>query len=271
MNRRTEMGKTCIIALTVLSCLAKQAIFAQAPAYTDDEVKAQFVKAGMFCHADFIRGGYRLAFEMADGDTNRYARILRELAVENTNETEWAIASLGTYKTPQSLPFLCSYSTNAVYGARALKSIFAIEGVTSNSIAVAQNYFSTTNFFTLDGAGDRSKLCQSLLEKVYSEPELSDYRATVFDMALYYNRFVNVTSPNCVDIGLCEADPSYKYTKRRLAALRSYEANVSEYFNSLSDTSESYQRRVLVFSYQTNYLANAINELVAYPEANLPD
>ena len=48
--------------------------------YTDDEVKAQIVKAGMFCHADFIRGGYRLAFEMADGDTNRYARILRELA-----------------------------------------------------------------------------------------------------------------------------------------------------------------------------------------------
>ncbi|MBQ9367576.1 MAG: hypothetical protein IJT83_07335 [Victivallales bacterium] len=46
---------------------------------------------------------------------------------------------------------------------------------------------------------------------------------------------------------------------------------MSEYFNSLSDTSESYQRRVLVFSYQTNYLANAINELVAYPEANLPD
>ena len=143
--------------------------------------------------------------------------------------------------------------------------------MTSNSIAVAQNYFSITNFFPLDCAGDRSKLCQSLLEKVCSEPALSDYRAIVFDMALYYNRFVNVTSPNCVDVGLCEADPSYKYTKRRLAALRSYEANVSEYFNSLSDTAESYQRRVLVFSYQTNYLANAINELVAYPEANLPD
>ena len=80
------MSKTCIIVLTLFSCLAKQAVFAQAPAHTDDEVKAQFVKAGMFCHADFIRGGYRLAFEMVDGDTNRYARILRELAVENTND-----------------------------------------------------------------------------------------------------------------------------------------------------------------------------------------
>jgi hypothetical protein len=90
-------------------------------------------------------------------------------------------------------------------------------------------------------------------------------------MALYYNRFVNVTSPNCVDVGLCDADPSYKYTKRRLADLHLYEANVSGYFNGLPDTSESYQRRVLVFAYQTNYLANAINELVAYPEADLPD
>ena len=82
---------------------------------------------------------------------------------------------------------------------------------------------------------------------------------------------IALTALSCLAAGLCEADPSYKYTKRRLAALRSYEANLSGYFNSLPDTSESYQRRVLVFSYQTNYLANAINELVAYPEANLPD
>ena len=265
------MRTTCMIALAMYSCLAGRAVTAQVPEYSDDEVKAQFVEAGMFCHAEFIRRGNRRAFEMAGCDTNRYARILRELAVENTNETKRVIANLSKYKTSQSLPFLYSYSTNAVYGARALKSIFAIEGVTSNSIAVAQNYFSITNFFPLDCAGDRSKLCQSLLEKVCSEPALSDYRAIVFDMALYYNRFVNVTSPNCVDVGLCEVDPSYKYTKRRLAALRAYEASVSEYFNSLPDTAESYQRRILVFSYQTNYLANAISELVAYPEANLPD
>jgi len=68
-------------AETNMSGLAR----AQAPAYTDDEVKAQFVKAGMFCHAEFIKRGCQRAFEMAGFDTNRYARILRELAVENTN------------------------------------------------------------------------------------------------------------------------------------------------------------------------------------------
>lgn len=265
------MYRICMTATTVVSCLVWQMIFAQEPEYSDSEVKEKYAFISCLIHGDENGSHIRNALRMADNDTNRFARVLRELAVENTNQTKRAIRDLGFFKTSQSLPFLYSYATNAVYGAEALKSIFAIEGVNSNSIAVAQSYFSITNFFPLDCAGERSKLCQSLLEKVYSEPALSDYRATVFDMAVSYNRFVNVTSPNCVDIGLCEADPSYKYTKRRLAALRSYEANVSEYFNSLPDTSESYQRRVLVFSYQTNYLANAVNELVAYPEANLPD
>ena len=265
------MRRTYVIALAMYSCLAGQTAPAQASGYSDDEVKAQFVEAGMFCHAELIKGARRRAIMMAGYDTNRFARILRELAADNTNETAHAIRNLAVYKTPESLPFLYSYATNAVYGAKALKAVFAIEGVTSNSLSVAQNYFSITNFFPLDSAGDRSKLCQSLIERVYSEPQLSDYRSIVFDMALYYNRFVNVTSPNCVDIGLCEANPSYKYTKRRLAHLRSYEANMCGYFNGLTDTSESYQRRVLVYTYQTNYLANAINELVAYPEADLPD
>ncbi len=73
---------------------------------------------------------------MAGCDTNRYARVLCELAGENTNQTRCAIALLGVYKTPQSLPFLYSYATNAEYGAYAMKAIFDIEGVTSSSISV---------------------------------------------------------------------------------------------------------------------------------------
>ena len=156
------MRRTCMIALAIYSCLAGQTAPAQAPVYTDDEVKAQFVKAGMFCHAEFIRRGYRRAFEMAGCDTNRYARILRELAVENANETEWAIASLGTFKTPESLPFLYSYATNAVYGAKALKAVFAIEGVTSNSISVAQSYLSLTNEAVLVERGGAA-VCAELI------------------------------------------------------------------------------------------------------------
>ena len=70
-----------MIALAMYSCLAGRAVTAQESGYSDAEVKAQFVEAGMFCHAEFIRRGCHRAFEMAGCDTNRYARILRELAL----------------------------------------------------------------------------------------------------------------------------------------------------------------------------------------------
>ena len=259
------------VALTAIALITGQTVVAQAPVYSDDEIKAQFVKARTFCNAEFITGSYRLAFEMAGNDTNRYVRVLSELAAENTNQTRSVINQFFCRRLPASIPFLYSYATNATYGAEALKAILAIEGVTSNSLAAAQCYLSTTNFFTLNCACDRSKFCQAVLKCVFSDSHLADYRATMFNMARDYNRFVNVTSPNCVDIELCLSDPSYKFTKRRIAELRIYTNNVCRYFHSLPTTAESYGRRIHVFEYQTNYLANAINELVAYPEANLPE
>ena len=92
------MRRTCMIALAMHSCFAGQTAPAQVSGYSDDEVKAQFVEAGMFCHAEFIKRGGQRAFEMAGCDTNRYARILRELAVENAKETEWAVAGPGKNK-----------------------------------------------------------------------------------------------------------------------------------------------------------------------------
>ena len=47
-------------------------------------------------------------------------------------------------------------------------------------------------------------------------------------------------------------DPSYRFSKRRLNVMRSAQ---NRCWNAML----------------TNYVTNAINELVAYPEANLPD
>ena len=73
-----------MFALAMYSCLAGRTAPAQMTAYSDDEVKAQFVEAGMFCHAELIKGAHRRAIMMAGYDTNRFARILRELAADNT-------------------------------------------------------------------------------------------------------------------------------------------------------------------------------------------
>ena len=245
------MRRTCMIALAMYSCLAGRAVSAQMPEYSDAEVKAQFVEAGMFCHAEFIRRGYRRAFEMAGCDTNRYARILRELAVENTNETDWAIASLGKYKTRESLPFLYSYATNAVYGAKALKAVFAIEGVTSNSIPVVQGYLSLTNEAVIVERGGAT-VCAELIRRAKQIGVSVDCRTNALSIA---NTFATEVNRNYywLDHLLLLDDDSYRYSKRRLHVLRNADLQRCPY------------------PFQVNYVTNAINELVAYPEANLPD
>ena len=234
-----------------IAAVASFSIFAEDRECSDAEIKAQFVFAGRCRHAEDIKSNYDWAFQMADGDTNRYARILRELAVENTNETEWAIASLGKYKTPQSLPFLYSYSTNAVYGARALKSIFAIEGVTSNSIAVAQGYLSLTNEAVLVDRGGAT-VCADLIRCAKQEGVDANCRTNALAVA---NAFATTSNRNYywLDYLLMQDDASYRYSKRRLQVLRSADILHCPY------------------PYQVNFVTNAINELVAYPEANLPD
>ena len=246
------MRTTCMIALAMYSCLAGRAVTAQVPEYSDDEVKAQFVEAGMFCHAEFIRRGNRRAFEMAGCDTNRYARILRELAVENTNETKRVIANLGNkYKTPDSLPFLYSYATNAVYGAKALKSVFAIEGVNSNSVAATCCYLAVTNAFTQQMDYERSDVCEWLLKEVSTSPSLTYLKPLCLNAAVDYAHNISIMHKS-LDEAICAADPTYRHSKRRLAVMRSAQ---NRCWNPML----------------TNYVTNAINELVAYPEANLPD
>ena len=245
------MRRTCMIALAMYSCLAGRAVSAQMPEYSDAEVKAQFVEAGMFCHAEFIRRGCHRAFEMAGCDTNRYARILRELAVENTNETEWAIASLGQYKTTESLPFLYSYATNAVYGAKALKVVFAIEGVTSNSIPVVQGYLSLTNEAVIVERGGAT-VCAELIRRAKQDGVNVDCRRNALSIA---NTFATEVNRNYywLDHLLLRDDDSYRYSKRRLRVLRNADLQRCPY------------------PFQVNYVTNAINELVAYPEVDLPD
>lgn len=198
------MRRTCMIALAMYSCLAGQTAPAQESGYSDDEVKLQYVEAGMFCHAEFIKRGCQRAFEMAGFDTNRYARILRELAVENTNETEWAIASLGKYKTSQSLPFLYSYATNAVYGAKALKAVFAIEGVNSNSVAATCGYLTVTNAFTRQMDYDRSDVCEWLLKEVSTSPSLAYLKPSCLNAAVDYAQNISIMHKS-LDGAICAA------------------------------------------------------------------
>ena len=74
----------CYIFVAMLAFVVNA--IADAPAHSDAEIKAQFVFAGRCRHMEDMDSNYEYAFQMAANDTNRYVRVLVELAEENTNQ-----------------------------------------------------------------------------------------------------------------------------------------------------------------------------------------
>ena len=256
--------------LIIAAWLMPVCVRAEVGEYTDAEIKEKFAFISCLAHGDENGSHIRWALHMAGNDTNRFARVLRELAVENTNQTSHVIRNLGLYKTPQSLPFLYSYATNATYGADALKSILAIEGVNSDSLTAVNGYLFSTNWFSFGEVGRRSDVCTDVLDKVFKDSSLADFRPTVFCMATNFLQNVELM-PNVLDGALCNAHDDFRFSKRRLSALRSAKQRIALELEDAATNNYEVGRRTYCYTFQTNYLQNAINELVAYPESNLPD
>ena len=191
---------------------------------------------------------YANAWKGCGGDTGQFVHRLYELTP--TNDTRLAdslIRCLGVYGTSAQLPFLYSMATNEQHGATAVKSILRLEGVTSNSVAVTGAYLSMTNV----DFEYRADVCKTLLRATANVSDSQEMRQAGRECALRYARNANRYVWD-VDTVFIETDPTYRNSRRRLEVLRSaYSLGVSQY--------------------QIAYVTNAINELVAYPEADLPD
>ena len=215
----------------------------------DDWIKDMVIVSGQFIHGgEPARRMFENAKSQCEGDTNRFARILCELA--QTNDVRIAdrmIRCLGRHGTTAQLPFLYSMATNELHGATAVKSILRLEGVTSNSVDVTGAYLSMTNV----DFEYRADACKALLRAAAPSCVTTGICQMARNCALRYARSANRYVMD-VDAVFIETDSTYRNSKRRLAVLRSaYGLGVSQY--------------------QIAYVTNAINELVAYPEADLPE
>ena len=215
----------------------------------DDWIKDMVIVSGQFIHGgEPARRMFENAKSQCEGDTNRFARLLCELA--QTNDVRIAdrmIRCLGRHGTTAQLPFLYSMATNEQHGATAVKSILRLEGVTSNSVDVTGMYLSMTNV----DFEYRADACKALLRAAAPSCVTTGICQMARNCALRYARSANRYVMD-VDAVFIETDSTYRNSKRRLAVLRSaYELGVSQY--------------------QIAYVTNAINELVAYPEADLPE
>lgn len=218
-------------------------------AMSDEEIKSMIVRSTMYI--DNGRGAVRSfysALQRCDNDTNRFVRLLMELSqTNNVRIAESMFMDLGGFGDCGQLPLLYDNVTNAEYGTTAMESILRIEGLTTNSLAAAARYFAVTNIYGYD----RSIVCG----RIFRMAQESSLSPTVKALAV----------SNCIDyVGLADRyvmdadcrmaqlDSGYKFSRRRLAVLRS--RNLS-----------------LLHEVEVNYITNAINELVAYPESELPE
>ena len=206
-----------------------------------------------------------------DGDTNRLARLIAELA--QTNDVELSsqmVESLGEYGTPAQLPFLYSCATNPAIGNLAVRAVFNIEGITSNSLEVARSYLFSTNKFSFDGVAHRANVCVDLFTNVYEDSNLAELRPRALETATNFMDAVEIM-PNVLDGELCRLYDGFQISRRRLSSLRSARERIIAELVDATTNNYEVGRRTHCYIAQTNYLQNAINELVAYPEANLPD
>ena len=123
--------------------------------------------------------------------------------------------------------------------------------MTSNSLAVVADYLTATNLFTRQQAYDRAICCAEFIREATAPSVPAEQKERALLIARNFAANVN-TSNSVVDKALLDADSTYRYSVRRLSVMR---AAYPRCFNE----------------YQTNYVANAISELVDYPESELPD
>ena len=236
-------------AMVAILALATAFVCSAEDDNSDEKIKRLIVGSNFYI--DNPDASYRMfmnARRRCGTDTNRFARLLAEVAQTNNNwVAQDAISSLGVYGTSAQLPFLYSMATNEQHGATAVKSILRLEGVTSNSVDVTGMYLSMTNIIQRD----RSEICSFFFNAVKTSDVSAALKERGECVALRYAGTANLYFRR-MDEAMISTEPAYRLSKRRLAVLRSaYGLGVSQY--------------------QIAYVTNAINELVAYPEADLPE
>ena len=234
--------------IMVLAMIGMTVGFANADSVSDDEIRDMVVRSGFYIdNARAAKEEFQGAKDLCEGDTNRFARILCELAQTNhVRIADRMIRCLGRHGTTAQLPFLYSMASNSQYGASAVKSILRLEGVTSNSLAVADQCLSDRTI----KEPERLDVCRTIVDLAFAEATPSNDQVRALSYVHGHARTCDY--PAGLDQSLIRRDPSFRQSRRRLSILRDVYAHG-------------------VDQWDISYVTNAINELVAYPEAELPE
>jgi hypothetical protein len=238
--------KVLILLLTTVIGLCTQIVWAET--HTDAEIKDIIVRSGQFeDNPRMAKNLFTSAFRAAETNRVRFARLLCELAYERAGDATWLLQRVGEYGAETNLPFLFSCATNPAIGRAAIGSALRIGGLTSNAFEAVGMYLCNTNV----AIHLREDLCVDMIRVRNDstiEPSLDsnvvDCAYRFFQQDPFYDEWY--------DRRVQKLLPDYEFSKRRLSVLRSVQS-------------------LGLNQYNEHFVTNAINKLVAYPEANLPD
>lgn len=195
---------------------------------------------------EYAEWQYKVAMRKCEWDTNRFVRLVKELVPSAKGTTKYNLFNeVGWHGGVSDLPYLQGYLTDAELAAPAARGIMRICGVTTNSIDCVNGLLCMTNM----SQDVRSEVCGDLFWSVCDRVVPSDVREYGVSNALVYAKTANRSFEN-MDWRMCAADHRYKYSRERLAVLRSVQDPMAH--------PSLYQ-----------YITNSIRELVEYPESDL--
>ena len=197
----------------------------------------------------------KIFLERCGGDSNRFARVgkrMCELYSKEYPAVGRGLWLIGCYGTTNDLPYLERYATNELVGVNAVRSIVRL-GFNENALEQLRRYHSITKASLARShlQSEKSYLLENILRDVSRMNPRPSAWTSLFEYSYNYISN-NVNSVDYVDRGMLELRPEYRFTKRRLALMRWV----------LKNTEHPFYRA------ETQ---KVIDEMVAYPEANLPE
>ena len=239
MKKITIAYVVCLVAISALWADVSESqlreIFDRAGRYIDDPEGP----SGEICYA----------IRQAGGDTNRVVSLMKQIIAEGADDstTRFYLSEIAKYGTTNDVSFLYDYVSDTNVCRSAADAVLEIEGVSSHSVSRICALLPRGNPQSLDIIGSWMLLAREVQQQTSDAGVKSMAISNLIEYASFQNH-----SPERIDRSIRRLDPTYERSKRRLGVLRAVQ-------------------NLGVNEWQTNFVATAIRELEAYPEANLPE
>ena len=206
--------KKLVVSAAVAAALSGFARVRSLDAMSDDEYKEFLVNMTAPCCGN---GGGGLSSISPLPDTNRFLRLVKEVAHSNTNRTGCMIVLVSKYGREDDLPFLYEYVSDESLGDAALHGIFKIDGINTNTLMAVRQYLSLPE----QGRGRCDEdVCGELL-RYAMQPQTTEEARQMAKECIHDFALVDTNGVKWLDRIINYQLSDYRYSTNRLEVMRS--------------------------------------------------